>query len=108
MELETSKVDEIGNPVHEECYVQKVILEKSVRPPPGASDAEDNENPLSQAIVTFLDSATAHAIIDSCPVCGAQLERRKLIFFYAGQSWETQIAVCLDCSETDPLPPHDA
>ena len=108
VELETAKVDEIGNPVHEECYVEKVSLKKSIRPPPGASDAEDNDNPVSQAIVAFLDSATAHSIIDSCPVCGSQLELRKLTFFYAGRSWEIQIAICLDCIDTDPPPPYDA
>ena len=108
VELETAKVDEIGNPVHEECYMQKVSLKKSIRPPPEASDAEDNDNPLLQAILTFLDSANAHAIKNSCPVCGSQLEHRKLTFFYAGQSWEIQIAICLDCIDTDPLPTHDA
>lgn len=108
VELETAKVDEIGNPVHEECYVQEVSLKKSIRPPPGGSDAEDNDNPLSQAIVTFLDSATAHAIKNSCPVCGSQLEHRKLIFFYAGRRYDVQIAICVDCIDTDPLPPHDA
>jgi hypothetical protein len=108
VELETAKVDEIGNPVHEECYAQKVSLKKSIRPPPGASDAEDNDNPLSQEIITFLDSATAHSIIDSCPLCRSQLEHRKLKFFYAGRSWEIQTALCLDYIDTDPPPPHDA
>jgi len=107
VELETAKVDEIGNPVHEECYVQKVSLHKSVRPPPEASDAEDNDN-LSRAIVTFLDSATAHPIIDSCRVGGSELEHRKLTFFYAGRSWEIQIAICPDCIDTDPPSSHDA
>jgi hypothetical protein len=88
--------------------VQEVSLKKSIRPPPGGSDAQDNDNPLSQAIVTFLDSATAHAIKNSCPVCGSQLEHRKLIFFYAGRRYDVQIAICLDCIDTDPLPPHDA
>jgi hypothetical protein len=108
VELETAKVDETGKPVHEECYVQKVILEKSVRPPPGASNAEDNGNPLSQAVVAFLDSATAQSITDSCPECGSQLEHRKLTFFYAGRSWEIQVAICLDCIDTDPPAPYDA
>ena len=108
VELETAKVDEIGNPIHEECYVQRVSLKKSIRPPPGASDADDNDNPLSRAIVTFLDSANTHAIINSCRVCGSRLEYRKLTFFYAGRSWEIQIATCPDCIDTDPLPPHDA
>jgi hypothetical protein len=31
-----------------------------------------------------------------------------LIFFYAGRRYDVQIAICLDCIDTDPLPPHDA
>jgi hypothetical protein len=109
VELETAKIDEIGNPVHEECYVQKVSLKKSIRPPPEASDAKDNDNPLPQAILTFLNSAAnAHASKTSCPVCGSQLQRRKLTFFYAGQSWEVVIAICLDCIDTDPTSAHAA
>jgi hypothetical protein len=31
-----------------------------------------------------------------------------LIFFYAGRSWDVQIAICLDCIDPDPLLPHVA
>ena len=51
LELETAKTDDGGQPVHEECYVKMVILKRSIRPPP-----------LSQAIVTFLESSEAHTI----------------------------------------------
>jgi hypothetical protein len=108
IELETTNVDEIGNPVHEECHVQKVCLKKPIRPPPGALDARCNNNPLSQSIVRFLNSAEAHPITNSCPVCGSQLEHRKFTFFYAGQTWEIQLAICLDCDPISPVPPHDA
>lgn len=108
VELETATIDEIGNPVHEECYVQKLTQKGSTRPPPEASDAKNNDNPLPQAIRTFLNSANAHAIKNVCPVCGSQLQRRKLTFFYAGQSWQIRIAICLDCIDTDTVPTHDA
>lgn len=91
VELETSNVDEMGLPVHEECYFQKVSLKKSIRPPPETS----------QAIITFLDSANAHTIANSCPVCGSQLEHRIFTFFYAGRSWEIPCAICLDCKTPD-------
>lgn len=108
VELETAKIDEVGNPVHEECYLQKLHLTKSIRPPPEASGAENTQNPVPRAIVTFLESATAHAIKNVCPVCGSHLEQRKLTFFYAGQSWEVQVAICLDCIDTEPVPTNDA
>ena len=97
VDLETAKIDEVGNPVHEECYLQELCLKKSIRPPPKASDAEDKH---PRAIVA-LDSANAHAIKNVCPICGSQLEDRKLTFFYAGRTWEVPIAICLDCFDTD-------
>jgi hypothetical protein len=71
-------------------------------------DAQCNDNPLLQAIVRFLDSAEAHPITNSCRVCGSQLEQRKCTFFYAGQTWEIHLAICLDCDPISPVPPHDA
>jgi hypothetical protein len=35
VELETARVDEFGQPVHEECYVQKISLKTSIRPTQG-------------------------------------------------------------------------
>jgi hypothetical protein len=107
VELETAKIDEIGNPVHEECYVSKVSL-RSIRPPPEALDAKDDDNLVLQKIVTFLNSAEARAITNSCPVCESQIELRKCTFFYAEQTWEIQIPVCLYCDPFAEVPPHDA
>jgi hypothetical protein len=108
VELETAKIDEIGNPVHEECYVPKVSL-RSIRPPPEAVDAKDDDNNHSlQAIVTFLNSAEAHAITTSCPECGSQTELRRSTFFYAERTWEIQLAVCVDCEPFDGVPPYEA
>jgi len=107
IELETAKIDEVGRPVHEECYVQRV--KKSIRPPPGASYGEDNENPFLQQIVTFLDSAKhTHAITNFCPVCGSQLEHRTCTFLYAERTWEIRLAIRHDCATIDSTPPHDA
>jgi hypothetical protein len=108
VELETSKVDEIGQPVHEQCYLQKISLKRSIRPPPTAPDVKYNDNPLSRAIITFLNSANARAVTNFCPDCGSQLERRKCTFFYAGQTWETRLSICLDCDSNTQVPPHDA
>jgi hypothetical protein len=108
IELETANIDEIGSPVHQECNVQKVCLKKPIRPPPEALESHCNDNPISQSIVRFLNSAEAHPIPNSCPVCGSQLEHRKCTFFYAGQTWEIQLTICLDCDPISPVPPHDA
>ena len=108
VELETAKTDETGKTVHEECYVQKISLKGSIRPPPITSDARHNDNPLSEAIITLLDAADAHLITNICPVCGSQLERRKCIFFFQGQTWETHLWACLDCDTDDPDSPYDA
>jgi len=90
LELETAKTDDGGQPVHEECYVKKVILKRSIRPPP-----------LSQAIVTFLESSEAHTIQEFCPRCGSKLEHQTLTFFYAGQTFNIPIPICLDCERTN-------
>jgi hypothetical protein len=33
VELETAKIDEVGRPVHEDCYVEKISVNKAARPP---------------------------------------------------------------------------
>lgn len=91
VELETPYVDEMGLPVHKECYLQKVSLKKSIRPPPEVSEAS----------FTFLDSENARSIASSCPVCGSQLEHRRFTFFHEGRSWEIPFAICLDCETSD-------
>ncbi len=98
VELETAKIDEDGKPTHEECYVQKVILKRSIRPPPEAG----KDPPVSQSIVTFLDSKNAHTVTNCCPVCGSPLEYRQCTFFYAGRTWEFPLAICLDCDPAVP------
>jgi hypothetical protein len=101
VELESAKIDEAGRPVHEKCYVQKVSLKKSIRPPPGPFDDEHDDHSISQAIITFLDSPHAHAIANSCPVCGSQLVHLTIRFFYAGRTRDVQSAICLECNPMD-------
>ena len=110
VELETTKIDESGNPVHEECYLQKVSLKWAIRPPPTAVDANIsvNHTPLSRAIVAFLSSANNRPLINFCPDCGSQLEHRECSFFYSGQTWEIQLPVCLNCHPISHVPPHAA
>jgi hypothetical protein len=106
VELETAKVDENGKPVHEECYVQKISLKMSIRPPPEASDAEGNS--ISQAINTFFTTEEARAVTNFCSVCGSRLEHRNLVFFFAGRSGEIRRSICLKCNPDPDVPSYDA
>jgi hypothetical protein len=45
VELETAKIDEAGKPVHEECYVQKIGGNKTVRPPSRMRTPHDDPEP---------------------------------------------------------------
>jgi hypothetical protein len=108
VELETTKIDESGKPVHEECYLQKVSLKWSIRPPPTAVDAHFNHTPLSQAIVAFLNSANTRPLTNLCPDCGSQLEHGEYSFFYRGQTWEILLPICLNCHPISDFPPHAA
>ena len=54
VELETGKIDEDGKPVHEECYVQKVSVHTTARPPTTASDdPKPKDHPIDQAVDEF-------------------------------------------------------
>ena len=108
VELENAKVDEIGRPVHEQCYVQKISRRNSGIPPPKTSDTERNQKSASKAIITFLSSIEAQALTDLCPVCGSQFEHRNFTFFFEGKTWEIRLPICLDCDPGEDVPPHDA
>lgn len=110
VELETTKIDERGKPVHEECYLQKVILKWPIKSSPTALDANFNvdHTPLSQAIIAFLNSANTRPGPNFCPDCGSQLDQRQCSFFYRGQTWEIQLPVCLTCHPISDAPTHAA
>jgi len=97
VELETTNVDETGKPVHEECYLQRISLKRSIRPPPTLLEANLNDDTLSHAIITLLNSTKDHSVINSCPECGSQLEYRDISLFYSGQTWEVHLPLCLNC-----------
>jgi recombinational DNA repair protein (RecF pathway) len=108
VELETTKIDEGGKPVHEECYLRQVSLKWSIRPPPTAVDANFNQTPLSRAILALLNSASSRPLANSCPDCGSPLEHRQCSFFYRGQTWEIQLPICFNCHPMSDVPPDDA
>jgi hypothetical protein len=108
VELENAKADEIGRPVHEDCYVQMISHRNSGLPPPKTLDSESNRKSPSKAIITFLNSIEAQPVMNFCPVCGSQLEHRNLTFFFEGQSRTARLSICLDCHPLIDVPPHDA
>ena len=103
VELETAKTDERGEPVHEECYVKRVCLKRSIRPPPefdtdgNAFDDDSSDPSLAQAVVTFLNSADHYPIAKVCPRCGSNFERRECSMFYAGRTWKIRLQICRTC-----------
>jgi hypothetical protein len=107
VELETSTVDKAGNPVHQECFLQKGSLKKSVSPASESPGIEPNsvDKSLPGAIIEFLNSASAHSTVNSCPQCGARLEYREYTFVYEGRSWLIPVPFCDGCHT--PPPPRD-
>jgi hypothetical protein len=62
---------------------------------------------LNQAIIEFLNSASAHNKLARCN-CGAAREYRKTTFFYDGKSWQVELPVCPKCTPVSNVSPHDA
>jgi hypothetical protein len=108
VELETAKINEIGKPVHEECYVQEISPRRSIRPPPKGLDTDHSQNSVRQAVITFLNAAEARALTNFCPVCGSHLEHRNFTFFFEGQTRTARLSICLDCHPIINDRPHDA
>jgi len=108
VELETGTVDKAGKPTHEECFLRKARLKKSVRPASESLGTEPNSvhKSLPGAIIEFLNSATAHPTANSCPQCGARLEYRDYTFFYEARSWLIPVPFCAGC-HTPPPPARD-
>jgi hypothetical protein len=62
VELESSKIDEDGKPVHEECYVQKTSAQATAGPPTTApNDSKPTQRPIEQSVVEVLKSASTRA-----------------------------------------------
>ncbi len=110
LKLETCKVDELGQAVHEGCYLLKISL-KLARGQPNLRNhiAEVTaENPLQRAIVEFLDSASTASAPIFCRDCGSAVEYRKSTFSYGAQSWEVALPICLQCHPIFNIPMSDA
>jgi hypothetical protein len=110
VELETTRVNEIGEPVHEECYAIKLNLKKATTIPSKASEqgAIGLDHPLSVAIIDFLHSASTRSSMTCCPECGSQLEYGDCTFFYEGQTWEIPLPICVKCLPSAEVPTDDA
>jgi hypothetical protein len=111
VEVQTTKFDEIGEPVHEECYSPKVGPENAPPPPSEATEggARCTDHALPRAIIEFLNSASAQPVKKNCPDCGTDLRNRDCTFFYEGQTWEIPLLICVKCHPTTHVVlPHDA
>jgi hypothetical protein len=110
VELETTRVNQIGEPVHEECYAIKLNLEKATTIPSKASEegAIGLDRPLSVAIIDFLHSASTRSCMICCPECGSLLEYGGCTFFYEGQTWEIPLPICVKCLLSAEVPTDDA
>jgi hypothetical protein len=99
VELETTRVNEIGESVHEECYTIKLNLKKATTIPSKASEADaiGLDHPLPSAIIDFLRSASIRSSMTCCPECGSLLEYGDCTFFYEGQTWEIPLPICVKC-----------
>jgi hypothetical protein len=109
VEIGTTKLNQAGEQVHEECYVLDNRLGRAA--PPLVSSEEDTsavESSLPQAIIEFLNDASTHAAASSCPDCGSKLEYRDCTFFYEGQTWEVPLPICIICHPLQRLPTEDA
>jgi hypothetical protein len=110
VELETAKIDEVGKPVHEECYVEKISVNKAARPPTRSANVpKDIDSLPPQEIVEFLDSISTRSASNYCPYCGSPLDWCHATAFYRGQDWEFPLRYCVKCySIIRVVPPHDA
>jgi hypothetical protein len=97
VELETIRVNEIGEPVHEECYLQEISLKKAIEPPSETVNDDRIDNSLPRAIIKFLNSANTRSTTNHCPECGSQLEYGDCTFFYGEQTWEIPLPICVKC-----------
>jgi hypothetical protein len=102
IELETAKIDESGNPVHEECYVQKISAHTSaIQPTPIQGDPNREEKPIIEEVIEFLDSEVARPVDRFCPACGSRLECREATFFYQDRTWNVHLTNCVKCNRTN-------
>jgi uncharacterized protein with PIN domain len=109
IELGTTKLNETGEPVHEECYVLDNRLKRAAI---SLASSEENtgafESSLPHAIIEFLNDASTHLATSQCPACGSELEYQDCTFIYEGQTWEVPLPICIICHPRQQLPADDA
>jgi hypothetical protein len=99
VQLATAKTDESGKPVHEECYLQKVRLNATVRGSTSTqSDPKHKEKAVVQELIDLFDFATRLPVSRFCPHCGSELESRAVTFLYHERTWNIHLTNCVTCT----------
>jgi hypothetical protein len=99
VQLATAKTDESGKPVHEECYLQKVRLNATVRGSTSTqSDPKYKEKAVVQELIDLFDFATRLPVSRFCPHCGSELESRAVTFLYHERTWNIHLTNCVTCN----------
>ena len=97
VDVATTKMNELGRPVHEECHALEDNLKKATILASTASDVDDIDGSLVREIINFLNFARNDSAMKACPACGSSLEYRNSIFSYRGKTWEIPLPVCAHC-----------
>ena len=99
VELATAKTDESGQPVHEECYLQRVRLNTTGRM---STSTQPNPNhkdkPLVRELIDLFDFEARRPVSSFCPHCGSQLETRAVTLFYHERTWKIHLTNCVTCN----------
>jgi hypothetical protein len=86
--------DENGKPVHENCYVQR-LMSSTRSDPPGPQHTRQT---LAKEIADLLTTASALSeCCKQCSICGASMEHRATMFFFEGNTWHVPLAFCPKC-----------
>jgi hypothetical protein len=84
LQLESCIVDQVGDPAHEGCYLNRLGVAKV------GTD--------TQEILDFLTASSTRSIPAICPNCGSSLEQHTAKFFWAGRAREVPLMSCPKCS----------
>lgn len=104
VQLEETRADEHGQPVHQDCYVSQLNRKKTaVNSVSCESDLCRKETapvPIPESarttIIKFLESAKTTKLV-ACPDCLSPLSYRDREFFFEGQSWTIPLPFCPMC-----------
>ena len=94
VEVKTSKVNELGRLIHEDCYALKEDLKKATT----TVDREASiDSPVVREVLEFLNVTRSDSATNVCPTCGSKRECRNSTFLYRGQSWDIPLRICIRC-----------